>query len=543
MRTQLAHMLAASPILTLFVVIGLGWLLGQLEWRGFRLGVAGVLFVGLAVGALGPAVLIPEIVSSLGLVIFVYTIGIQAGPAFFSSFRARGYRQTLLAIAVLIFGAALTAGLARPLHLTPERRAGLYTGALTNTPALAASRERVREYAQQRGLPRQAAETLAGEPVLAYGIAYPFGVIGVILCLYLARRCWGVEFRPADDAPEIRVRNFVVENPAIFGQKLEAVLRPHRDTGFVVSRVRQRGQTMLARKDTELRQGDVVAVVGDDGSFERVQQIFGAPSNEHIELDRSQFDYRRVFVSSKQVVGRRIGDLDLADTLSATITRLRRGDADLVPTPQARLEYGDRVRVLTLRENFGAVSRFFGDSIRGTAETDFGSVAIGMVLGALVGMAPLPLPGGISVRLGLAGGALLVGLVLGRIERSGRITWSIPISANLTLRQIGLVLFLAGVGANAGYGFAATVRSNGLQLLAAGAVVTIGVTLITLIVGFKVLKIPLESVMGLVAGVQTQPAVLAYATDTTRSEAPDVAYAAVYPAAMIVKIILAQLLT
>jgi putative transport protein len=394
MRTQLAQILAASPILTLFVVIGLGWLLGQLEWRGFRLGVAGVLFVGLAIGALGPAVLVPEIVSALGLVIFVYTIGIQSGPAFFSSFRTRGYRETLLAVVVLIFGAALTAGLARPLHLTPERTAGLYTGALTNTPALAASRERVRDYARERGLSHDAAELLAAEPVVAYSIAYPFGVIGVILCLHLVRRLWRVEVHPTDDAPEIRVRNFVVENPAIFGRNLETVLLPHRNPGFVVSRVRQHGKTVLARSNTELSQGDIVAVVGDDDSFERVQQIFGAPSEEHIELDRSHFDYRRVFVSSKEVVGRRIGDLDLADGLSATITRLRRGDADLVPTPQTRLEYGDRVRVLTLRENFGAVSRFFGDSIRGTAETDFGSVAIGMVLGVLLGMAPLPLPGG-----------------------------------------------------------------------------------------------------------------------------------------------------
>jgi putative transport protein len=221
---------------------------------------------------------------------------------------------------------------------------------------------------------------------------------------------------------------------------------------------------------------------------------------------------------------------------------LRRGDVDVVPGPETRLEFGDRVRVLTRRENFAAVARFFGDSIRGTAETDFGSVAIGMVLGALVGMMPVPLPGGGIIRLGLAGGPLLVALVLGKLERSGRVTWVIPISANLTLRQIGLLLFLAGVGTKAGYSFADTLRASGLRMLAAGAAVTFGVTLATLLVGHFAFRIPYDSLMGLVSGVQTQPACLAYAGNLSGTDAPNVAYAGVYPAAMIAKIVLAQLL-
>jgi putative transport protein len=193
--------------------------------------------------------------------------------------------------------------------------------------------------------------------------------------------------------------------------------------------------------------------------------------------------------------------------------------------------------------NFPAVVHYFGDSIRGAVETDFGSVAIGMVLGVLLGMMPIPLPGGGSVRLGLAGGPLLMALFLGKMERSGRITWVIPISANLTLRQIGLLLFLAGVGTRAGFAFTGTLRSNGVEMLAGGALITFGVTLGTLIFGHKVLKIPFDSLIGLMSGVQTQPACLAYASSMALpSEAPNLAYAAVYPAAMIAKIVLAQLL-
>ena len=348
--------------------------------------------------------------------------------------------------------------------------------------------------------------------MVAYSVAYPIGVIGVLLSFQLARRLWGLKVPPAEEAPEIQARDFVVSNPGITGRTIADVLRVHKDVGFVISRIRHGGRTDLAKSDTVLSEGDIVVVVGEEEALERALQIFGAPADARLELDRSELDYRRIFVSSKEVVGKRLQDLDLQNRLGAMITRLRRGDVDIVPRPDTRLEMGDVVRVLTRKENFQAVSRFFGDSIRGTAETDFGSVAIGMVLGVMVGMMPIPLPGGTTVTLGLAGGPLLVALVLGKLERSGRITWVIPAPAGLTLRQIGLLLFLAGVGVKAGYSFADTMRSDGAQMLAAGALITFGVTLATIFVGHKVLKIPFDALMGLVSGVQTQPACLAYAT-------------------------------
>jgi putative transport protein len=534
--------LADNPILTLFVVIGLGYLLGEISVFGFRLGTAGVLFVGLAVGSLGPAISIPEVIPTLGLIIFIYTIGIQSGPEFFNSLRERGYRDSVFALAIVVLGAGVTLLVSRPAHLTRARAAGLYTGAMTNTPALAAARELLRERGRSAGLSPEQLRAASDEPVVAYSIAYPIGVIGVLVSFAVLRRRWKPGMEPPSESAEIRVRDFAVMNPAVIGRTMEEVLRLHHDPGFVVSRIQHGGASEIVRGDTRLERRDIVVAVGDDDGLVRAEQIFGQPLEAHIEMDRSELDFRRVFVSRQEIVGKRIRELDLENSMGATVTRLRRGDVDFIPTRDTRLELGDRVRVLTHRENFPAISEFFGDSIRGTAETDFGSVALGMVLGVLVGMVPIPLPGG-NIRLGFAGGPLLVALILGKLERTGRITWIMPLHSNLTLRQIGLLFFLAGVGIRAGYGFAQTLRQNGLQMLLAGAAITLAVTVVSLVVGYKLLKIPFASLMGLVAGIQTQPACLAYATHEANSDAPNLTYAAVYPVAMIAKIILAQLLT
>ena len=539
---QALHILTEYPIFTLFVVVGLGYLLGGINIFSFKLGVAGVLFMGIFVGSLSRTISIPEVIPTLGLVIFVYTIGIQSGPFFFRSFRADGWRHNLLAAGVLTLAALLTFGIGRVLHLGGPFTAGLYCGALTNTPALAASRERLLDRPGVRQLPSDQARALADQPVVAYTIAYPMGVIGVLLCLQLGCRLWGLDKSGGEKPPAIGTRDFVVRNASIVGHTISDVMHLYKGSAFVISRVHHAGHTQLVHPDLTLDQGDVVVAVGEEDSLQLAEHIFGEPSSQHLEADRSDLDFRRVFVSSKDVVGRRIAELNLESSLSATVTRLRRGDVDIVPTPDTRLEYGDRVRVLSKRSNFAAVSEFFGDSMRGTAETDFGSVALGMVLGVLLGMVPIPLPGGNMVRLGLSGGPLLVALCLGTVERTGRICWAIPYSANLTLRQIGLLLFLAGVGTNAGYSFVRTLRGNGLPMLLAGALVTLLVALVTLFLGHKLLKVPVDSLMGLISGIQTQPAALAFAENLADNDRPSLAYASIFPVAMIAKIVLAQLL-
>ncbi len=541
MHGLIVSTLTENPILTLFTVIGLGYLLGEISFFGFRFGVVGVLFVGLAVGSLDPAISVAEAIPTLGLIIFIYTIGLQSGPEFFKSLREQGYRITVFALMIVALGAVVTVLVSRPAHLTRPRVAGLYTGAMTNTPALAAVRELLRERGRAAGLSPEQLHAVSDGPVVAYSIAYPVGVIGVLVSFAVWRRRWKPDMEPRAESPEILVRDFEVINPAVIGRTVEEVLQPHRDPGFVISRIQRGKSSDIARVDMRLQHGDIVVAVGDEEALERAEQIFGHPLEAHIEQDRSKLDFRRVFVSRQEIVGKRIRELNLENTIGATVTRLRRGDADFVPMRDTRLELGDRVRVLTRRENFSAISRFFGDSIRGAAETDFGSVALGMVLGVLIGLLPIPLPGG-TLRLGFAGGPLLVALIVGKLERTGRICWIMPLHSNLTLRQIGLLFFLAGVGIRAGYSFAQTVRQNGLAMLLAGAAVTLVVTQVSLVVGYKLLKIPFASLMGLVSGIQTQPACLAYATREANSDAPGLAYAAVFPVALIAKIIVAQLL-
>ena len=541
MISWLAGTFSGSPILTLFVVIGLGFLLGEVSFFGLRLGVAGVLFVGLAVGSLSPAITVPEMIPTLGLVLFVYAMGISSGRAFFDAFRRQGSRDNALAAGALILGALVTFALARLLGLPGPAASGLFCGAVTNTPALAAVQERLRERAAAAGLPADEAKVLADMPVLAYSVAYPMGIVGALICFQHFRRRWRVTLEATPEAPELVVHDFEIRNPGVMGRTIREVMELHPDSAFLISRIQKEGRVDIARSDTRLAEGDVVAVVGDEHALQRAACVFGAASPTHISLDRAELDYRRVFVSRREVVGKRIRELDLAERLSAIITRLRRGDVDLVPEQETTLEYGDRIRVVTRRANFATVARFFGDSVRGAAEMPVGSLAIGMVLGVVVGMLPIPLGGDRSVRLGVAGGTLLVALVLGRLERTGGISWAIPLPANLTLRQVGLLLFLAGIGTRAGYSFLDTVRDNGAQVLLAGAVVTFVVTLATLLVGRR-LGIRFDSLLGLASGVQTQPACLAYADALARSDAPSAAYAAVYPTAMIVKILLAQLL-
>jgi putative transport protein len=298
----------------------------------------------------------------------------------------------------------------------------------------------------------------------------------------------------------------------------------------------------LVDGNTVFQRGDIVTAVCRNKTHDQLLALFGEVSEEALESERGELDYRRIEVSNKGIVGRKIKELNFPGRFGATITRLRRGDVDFVPSGDTVIEHGDRVRVLTHRSDINLLTQYFGDSIRSGSEADFFSVSLGIVLGALVGLLPVPLPGGNSFSLGFAGGPLIVGLILGRIQRTGPIIWGMPFSANLTLRQIGLVLFLAGVGTKAGDGFVRTLAEGGWRIAGIGALVTTVSTALALTLGVKLMKLSTPQVMGFVSGFQTQPACLAYASKKTSTNAADVWYSAVYPVAMITKIVLAQLL-
>lgn len=535
------ELLLRNPLLLLFVVIGIGYPLGRVRVAGSSLGVAAVLFVGIAIGALHPDLKLPEIIYLLGLVLFVYTLGLSSGPAFFRSFGPRGLKANLLVVGMLALGFALTLVAQRVLGLRPTLAGGLFAGSLTNTPALAAELEFLKLRSPQD------AQALA-DPVVGYSITYPLGVIGVLLAIGLVQRLWKVDYHA--EAQNTR-------EPGSINQPLETrvvkVLRaPEQALGVLMQQNRwdvvfgrhKRGEQLdIADLSTRLEPGDLVTVVGPAGELDEVIQGLGELSQEPLAHDRSVLDYRRIFVSNPEVVGRRLAELDLPGRFDAVATRLRRGDVDMLAQEDTVLEPGDRIRVLTRRDRLDEVSRYFGDSYRALSEIDILSFSLGLALGLLLGTVPIPLPGGVDLKLGFAGGPLVVALVLGWLGRTGRFVWGLPYSANLTLRQAGLVMFLAGVGTRSGYAFVSTLaQGGGLALLIAGGLITFTVALATLVIGHKLLGIPMSVLTGLLGGLQTQPAVLGFALEQTKNDLPNVGYTTVYPLATVAKIILAQVL-
>jgi putative transport protein len=526
------------PLIALFLVAAVGFLAGRLEVRGVALGVAAVLFAGLAVSAVVPDVALPEIVPQLGLALFIYAIGVASGPGFFAMFRARGLRDGGLTLAALAGAAAASAALGRALGLSPATITGLFCGALTNTPALAAAVQSL-----------ERAHEPATEPVVAYSVAYPLGVLGVLAAMLVAER-----FFRKDEGVE-RASKLAI---SLIGQDLETTtvrideraadktpgeLRGAAGLRVAFGRLRRDGRLSVCDEGSLLRDGDLLSLVGARSELRRAEGAFGEPSTERLELDREVLDFRRIFVSRKDVVERPLAELHLLERFGATITRVRRGDVELLPDDDTELALGDRVRVIAPRERMAEITRYFGDSYTSLGELDVLTFGIGIVLGLALGEVPIPLPGGLSFRLGIAGGPLVVGLVLGRLGRTGPLVWSLPYAASVTLRQLGLVLFLAGVGLRSGRAFVDTLAGGGgLTMLLAGGAVTFVTALSVVLIAHRALKLPLPVALGIVSGVHTQPAALAFAHDRSKNELPRLGYASVFPIATVGKIVIAQVL-
>ncbi|RPI24240.1 MAG: transporter [Actinobacteria bacterium] len=540
----MVEFLVENEFITLFLVLTVGSLIGRITIRGFSLGVSAVLFVGLAVGALDPALAVPEWAYLFGLILFVYTVGVSAGPGFVSALRHGGLAANLLVAVVLCLTSVLAWGLARLAGLTGAVASGVFAGALTNTPALAAVLQYQTENAPQGGL-----VTALAEPVVGYSVTYPFGVLGVIVAVYLLHR-FARRPPPRGEAPvpegvlaeDLIHATVTVSDPAVIGRTIGQLLS-QEGWHVVFSRHRREGDLTVGHRDVALMEGDVVTIVGPPEEVERVVAAIGERTAEALPYDRSDLDYRRIFVSASEPVGRTIGDLRLPDRFDAVATRVKRGDADRLATQDTVLEPGDRIRVVAPRARMDEVTAFFGDSYRSLSEIDIAVVGLGILIGLLLGLVPIPLPGGTTFQLGLAGGPLVAGLVLGALERTGPITWQLPYNANLTLRQLGVALFLAGVGTRSGYVFVETLRAGGAgRLLLVGAAVTVVSAVSVLVVARYLLRMPVDVATGVEAGVQTQPAVLAFAVGQAKNDLPNVGYATVYPVATIAKIVLAQAL-
>lgn len=546
---MLAHVvryLKDNPLMLLFVVAASGYLVGKVKVAGVSLGVAAVLFAGLAIGALDPDLKLPELVYLFGLVLFVYTIGQSSGPGFFASFRKGALRDNAAVLAVLVLAAALSVILSRALGLRSTFGAGLFAGATTNTPALASVLE-----ALQSKAPTAQREAMLSEPVVAYSVTYPIGVLGSLFGVWVLAKLKAR--RKADEPPPSSTGLL----PDLGEKALESVTvrltkRVTRDRAIelcrahghavLLGRVKHGEDVSLLTTDVPLEVGDLVTLIGAGRHVAKAVPLLGERDDERLDLDRHVLDFRRIFVSRSEVTEKPLSALGIPQRFGALVTRIRRGDVELLPNGETELLLGDRVRVVAPRTKMPEIAAFFGDSYKALSEIDVITFSLGIALGLLLGSIPFPIPGGSHVKLGFAGGPLVVGLVLGRLGRTGKVVWTLSYSANLTLRQLGLLLFLAGVGTRSGYAFVHTLgQGGGLAMLGAGAVVTAVTVATTLFVGRRWLKIPEDVLMGMLSGLQTQPAALAMASETSQSELPNVGYATVYPFATIAKIVLAQI--
>lgn len=516
-------LLGQQPLMTLFLTVALGYLLGEVNIKGFSLGAGAVLFVALFIGWLAPDSAPAPLVGSLGLALFLYCVGIQYGKQFFTGLiRPAGQRANLLSLLSLMLMGGLSLGCIDLVGGKMSYALGLFAGAGVSTPAL------------------QGAIAAMGtnDPAVGYSAAYPIGVAGPILLLYLAF----LILKPVCAQPTgtgLEWQEIAIRNPDLFGKRLGDIW-PVLPAGAKILALREEHVNKFPHPDLLVDEDDVLMVSASSAEvLQQAQQLLGVHAPGRIVQDRSAMDYVRVFASKRSVVGKTLGDLTIPGGFAYQFVQVSRGDGDLMPHSDLILEYGDRVGVFVNRENIPQVRAFFGDSIKGTADFSYISIGLGMALGLLVGLIPIPLPSG-TLTLGFAG-LLVTALVLGHFRRTGGLIWTMPISANLVLRNLGLTIFLAQVGISSGPKFAAAVAESGLLFLLLGGALVLALVLPVLALGLFVLKLEFDDVCGIVAGITGNPAILAFASKITGTDKPDIGYAMIFPGATIVKILFVQL--
>ena len=538
----------AHTLLILALIVSLGVMFGSIRIAGISLGVAGALFVGLVFGHYGftgeHSVL--DFAQGLGLVLFVYTIGIQVGPGFVASLRAQGLRLNLLTAAIVLLGVVGTLLIGRLIlpHKDFSAMVGVFCGATTSTPSLAATRQAVMTIAAPGDV------NAANQPVLGYAVAYPFGVIGIILSMFMVRWIFRVNLKKetedleneiGDERPAIETINIEVTNQNLDGMTVSEIVAMQSQE-LVVSRVLKEGETRVATEDTTVSQGDVLLAVGSSDALDTFRRIVGSESKLDLKDLPSEISARQLLVSRKDIIGKSVPSLKLSTRYNVTATRVTRGDIELTATDAVKLQFGDRVTVVGEEYKLSLVAQEFGDSVKQRDKPMIVPLFVGIIVGVLVGSVPVQLPGfPAPVTLGLAGGPLITAIVLSLIGKVGPLVWYMPRSANLMLREIGIVMFLSCVGLNAGGEFVQALTSgHGLLWMGYGALITVIPLLGVAVCARAFLKLNYMPLCGLMAGSMTDTAALTFALQATASEAPSLAYATVYPMAVLLRVFAVQ---
>ncbi|HNW89757.1 MAG TPA: putative transporter [Bacteroidales bacterium] len=534
----------AHTILVYSLVIATGVLLGKIKIRGISLGIAFVLFMGILAGHLGFRVNheAAEFIKDFGLVLFVFFVGLQLGPGFFSSLKKDGLTLNLLAIGIVILGALTAIVLHFITGVSMPVMTGIMSGAVTNTPGLGAAQQAL----------KQAAGDAAPDLGLGYAVAYPFGVLGIIFTMIIIRRVSKTDIKREQQDYEQRQNplqakpekvSILIKNPEISGKKISEIAH-HFKNDAVISRIWHQGIESIANSETQVENNDIVLLVAEKGDIPALIKLLGEASDFDLAALPGKLTSRQVFVTNHHVIGKKLISLKIRSRFDVNITRLYRSGIELIAHPDLDLKFGDKLTVVGDEKSIENVSQLLGNSLKRLNEPSLFTIFSGILLGILLGSIPLAIPGiPTPVKLGMAGGPLIIAILISRYGHRFSLNAYTTPSANIILRETGIVLFLASVGLKAGESFVSTLLSgDGFLWMGYGALITTIPILIIGIIAKFILKRNFFELCGLLSGSMTDPPALAFANTIAQSEAPSVAYASVYPLVMFLRIVIAQLL-
>ena len=542
-------------IMLLAFVIAVGLLLGKIRIKGVSLGSTWILFVGILLSHFGFRAdsSLLHFLKEFGLILFVFSIGLQVGPGFFHSFKSGGLKLNMLAVALVLIGVITT----YVIHLVTGENlvtlTGVMSGAVTNTPGLGAAQQTYLDATSGSFVHEINSSEVASSLASGYAVAYPIGVLGVILVLMLTKALFRVDLKKEEvemnsretgmDSPQ-RVA-FCVKNPAVFGKTILDASHAIENK-FIISRVCRNGEVKVPFATTVLEEGDDVLVVTAQSSLEAVTMLFG----EQIDMPKETWDkmdasmaVRKLTITRTSMTGKKLRDLKIRTNYGVSITRVNRGGIDLVANPDLIVQMGDQLLVVGHDKDINQVAKFVGNSRTGLNHPNLIPIFFGIALGVLFGSIPIMIPGiPQAIKFGLAGGPLIIAILLGYFGPKLKITTYTTMSANLMLREIGISIFLAAVGLGAGENFVSSIVNGGYWWILYGALITLIPTALIAILGRIVFKLNFYQICGLVSGGCTNPPVLAFAQNAYGTDYTSVSYATVYPLAMFMRVLVAQIL-
>ena len=534
-----------QTIVVVSLIIAGGLAFGKIKIMGVSLGISFVFFVGILAGHMGFSVdsVVLDYVETFGLSMFVYCLGLHVGPNFFGSLRHEGMQQNVWSLIIIIAGTLFSLLLIPLTGINLPNMVGILCGATTNTPALGAATQAL----EHVGLP-------SGTVALATAVTYPLGVLGVIIAMVILRKCCvkpeHLKPQSNDNHDHTYIAQFEVVNPAV-GHKRIADISHMTHLKFIISRIWRNSQVILPTGDTVLEPNDSLLVVTNREDEPAMEMLFGRRVNKDWNKDAidwnhidTQLESRILVLTRGELNGKRLGDLHLRNSYNVNVSRVIRGDLKLLATRDLRLQYGDRITVVGQHEDINHVETYFGNSIRVLNEPNIGSIFIGIIVGLAIGIIPIQLPGmESSVRLGIAGGPIIMGIIVGALGPKLKLNSYTTVSASLMLRKLGLSLYLACLGLDAGKHFFSTVvQPQGLIWVGVGFLVTVVPLLVVGLIALRLRKFDFGTLCGILCGSMANPMALGYANDTIQGDSPSISYASVYPLGMFLRVIIAQVL-